>query len=342
MKNIKHIFSFTIIVAITFFLVACSEESSNGSGDDKASAKDIDVSNYPDKSETLNFLIAFDPGGGNDIFSRAIIEAMQKNDLYPGNVVPENMGGGSGAIGYSFFKNTGTGDPYYLTSTSGNFITTPLVSETEYDYNSFTSVGLLASETPLLVVNADSEYETIDDFVEAAKEKELSVGGSGAYGPDRVVAGLLEESADISLNFIPFDSASEGVTGVLSGSLDAQILKLSEGLGQIDSGDLRPLAYSAEEREFEELPDLPTFKESGYDFVFTIPRGIYLPADVPEEVRDWWIETLKEVEKTDEWQSYLKNNMLNSNSIYGDEFDEFMDETVEDFERVLKKAGVLE
>lgn len=336
-----------IIVGIILLLAACGTEKTSNEGSDVKSDNgkcpdNGDVANYPDDSEVLNFLIAFDPGGGNDTFSRTIIDILKKQDLYPGNIVPENMGGGSGAIGYSFFKNNATGNPYYLTSSSGNFITTPLVSDTEYDYTTFTSVALLASETPLLVVSADSEYETLDEFVEAAKDEQLSVGGSGAYGPDRIVTGLFEEAADITLNFIPFDTASEGVTGVLSGSLDAQVANLSEVLGQIQSGDLRALAYSAEEREFEDLPDVPTFNELGYNVIFSIPRGVYLPADVPDEVRDWWIDTLREVEKSDEWQEYLKNNMLNASPIFGDDFDEYMDETVADFERVLEQAGALQ
>ncbi|MFD2215522.1 Bug family tripartite tricarboxylate transporter substrate binding protein [Metabacillus endolithicus] len=341
MKRVKNGLQFLLVLGLILLLAACGEDSTSGeaTGESSGGSEEFDISNYP--SEQLDFLIAFGPGGGSDTFSRTIIDVLQKHELYPETIVPENMEGGSGAIGYTYFKNNAKGDPYYITTTSGNFITTPLVSETEYDHKTFTPVGLLASDDQVLLVNADSEYETLEDLIKASKEKKISLGGTGAYGPDRIVTSLLEESANTTFNYVPFEVAGELVTGVLSGSVDVMVSNPSEVLGQIESGDLRAIAYSAEKRN-PKLPEVPTFIESGYDFSFSIPRAVYLPEDVPEEVRQWWVDTLKKVVETPEWKAYLDNNTMTDYTLFGDEFSTYMDETVATFERVLKESGAME
>jgi putative tricarboxylic transport membrane protein len=66
-----------------------------------------------------------------------------------------------------------------------------------------------------------------------------------------------------------------------------------------------------------------------------------LPPDAPQEAQDWWIDTMKEVVETPEWQEYIESNHLAENIKWGDDFTVFMEETVAEFEATLQEAGAL-
>ena len=294
--------------------------------------------NYPSKQ--LNYTIAFGPGGGNDLMSRTLVKIMKKYDLFGGqNIRVENRAGGSGAIGFNYVAQQ-KGNPYHASSTSGNFLGTPIVSNTGWTYKDFTPIGLLAQDAMFLVVRSDSNFKTLKDLVEYAKTNDLKIGGTGAAGPERVVAGLFADTAGIKFTYVPSQDDGGLITSLTSSSLDAIVANPSEVSGQVAAGNFIPLGYSERKRSTV-FPDVPTFAEQGYDFDFALPRGVVLPGGVSTEVRDWWVETLKKVVETPEWKEYLETKGLSGNTIFGDDFGVYLEKTDADFRGVLKRIGVI-
>lgn len=299
---------------------------------------DNGVESYPE--ETLNYIVAFGPGGGNNLMSRTLVDIINQYDLYPGqDIVVENRAGGSGAIGFGYVKRQ-EGNPYFATSTSGNFISTPLISNTDWDYSDFTPIGLLASDAMFLVVRADSDYQTIDDFVEAASSGRILVGGTGAAGPSRVVASLFAREAGTAFEYLPAGTGGEMVTALTSGSVHAIVANPSEVSGQMEAGNFRALAYSDVARS-SVYPDIPTFSELGYDFSFSLPRGVVLPGNLPDGVQEWWVDALQQAVDTPEWEEYLQTNSLSGNPIWGDEFGSYLESTSTVFEEILREVGAI-
>ena len=296
------------------------------------------AADYP--AERLNYVIAFGPGGGNDLMSRTLVDILNRYDLYGPDIAVENREGGSGAIGFSYVRRQ-AGNPYFATSTSGNFIATPLVSDTDWTYADFTPIGLLASDAMFLVVRADSDYQTLDDFAAAARTDRIVVGGTGTAGPERVVAGLFANAAGITFDYVPAGTGGEMVTALTSASVDGIVANPSEVAGQIAAGNFRALAFSDSQRSTV-YPEIPTFREQGYDFDFSLPRGVVLPPDLPPQVQDWWIAALQQAIRTEEWQDYLETNSMSGNPIWGDDFATYLAETSAEFEGVLREIGAIQ
>src|SRR5699024_6579810 len=148
------------------FLFGCSKDSKQ------------DSSEYP--SDTLNVIIPFGPGGGTDLYMRKIMDILKDEDIYTGNIQVENREGGSGATGWGFLDSK-TGDPYYVGPMSGSFFTPPLVSHTQWDYESFTPIALMGADDLFLLVKSDSEYKDLEDFIKKAKgDKTMKIGGVGS------------------------------------------------------------------------------------------------------------------------------------------------------------------
>lgn len=316
-------------LAAALTLAACG--GSGGSGE--ASAE-----NYPE--EPLEWTVAFGPGGGNDILSRTIVDILEKEELYPEDITVENVEGGSGAKGWGQVFSE-AGNPYSISSTSGSFLTTPLESDTGWAPEDFTHIGLLATDASLFLTHKKSGQDTWEKWAEYAKsEGKVPVGGIGIVNIDLILHSELAKQAGYEIEYVPFDDEGELITALTSGSLAAITSNPAEVLGQVESGDMNALLFTGEE-PMPGLEEVPTAESKGFTGMVTTPRGMILPPDVPEEARDWWIDTMKKVVETPAWQDYLEENNLTSDERWGDDFTKYVEETSSELETKLQELGAL-
>jgi putative tricarboxylic transport membrane protein len=317
-------------VALSLPLAACGAGDSGSSNSDSGD-------NYP--SEPLDWTIAFGPGGGNDIMARTMVDILQKEDLYPENIEVQNREGGSGATGWGYlFSQAGEG--YGVSTTSGSFITTPLQADTGWEPTDFTPVGLFATDDAVFLVSGNSPHQTWEDWVAAAKGERLVVGGIGTVNVDFIVSAMLAEQAGYEVEYVPFNEEGQLMTSLTSGAVDAIVSNPAEILGQVEAGEMRALLTTADER-IDAMPDTPTDQELGFEGIPSMPRGLILPPDAPEEAQEWWIETMKKVTETPEWQDYLDENYLTEDVRWGEDFADYLTETQQQFKEILTEHGAL-
>ena len=279
--------------AYTFALAGCGAHG--GGGSQSASAE-----NYP--QQTLNWTIAFGPGGGNDIMSRTLIEI--------------------------------------ISSTSGSFMTTPLAADTPWGPTSFTPIGMLAIDDTLFIVKEDSPYDSLEEFVAAAKEEPLAIGGIATINIDFIMAKLLSQQAGFKLMYVAFNDEGEMISALVSEALEMIASNPAEVIGIVESGDAKALAFSGVER-MRSLPDVPTLDELGYNIDVNTPRGVVLAPGVNQGVQQWWIDTMKKAIKTPAWRQYLKENDLIEKVLWGAEFEDYLKNTQAKLKRTLKEAGAI-
>lgn len=322
-----------IALAAAFSAVALVVPACSGGASNTGSAED-----YP--SETLDWTVAFGPGGGNDLMARKLVQIIQEDGLYPNDIAVENREGGSGATGWGYLLSQ-RGNPYNVSTTSGSFLTTPLQADPGWTYKDFTHVGLLATDDALLLVNGDSNIKTYEDWVGFAKNKgTVVVGGIGTVNVDFILSSLIAEHAGYNIEYVPYNEEGQVQTSLLSGALDAMISNPGSILGQVESGDMQPVLFTGNER-LDALPDVPTGVEKGMSDLPSMPRGLILPPDTPDYAKDWWIKTMQEVVKSEEWQTFLADNYLAEDLKWGDDFTKYLEETTNEFQETLKEQGAL-
>ena len=272
--------------------------------------------------------------------SRQIVDILETEGIYTEDITVENIDAGSGAVGWGkVHSNAGNG--YSISSTSGSFLTTPLESDTGWEPTDFTHVGLLAQDASLFLTSQDSNLDTWEKWVEYAKDKgKVAVGGIGVVNVDLILHNELAKQAGYEIEYVPFNEEAQLITGLSSGSLDAVTSNPAEVLGQVESGDMNPLLFTGDE-PMPGLEQVPTAKDKGITDMVTTPRGVILPPDVSDEIRDWWIDALKEVVKTDAWKQYLEENNLAADERWGDDFSTYVEQTSSDLETRLKEQGAL-
>lgn len=316
-------------VLATTSLLALSLAACGG----EESAADAEAGAF-EPADNVTMLVPFGAGGGSDLAGRAtagMLEAADE-DL---QISVENREGGSGAVGYSYFLRE-SGNENLLLATETALLALPISGQVEFDYTDFTPIGKLGDDYTLMVTNADSPYETCADVVDAAKNERVVTGISGITGLDNIVFTLTEQETGAKFDRVPFESGGELTAALLGKQIDVASLNPGEIIGQLESGDVKALCAFAEERyEYEALADIPTAKEQGIDVAFAQFRGVLAPGGISEEARQYWIDTMEAAVGTEQYQTYIEENYLQSNPALGDEFVEYLEGNNELLKQVI-------
>lgn len=294
---------------------------------------------FPEKPITL--IVQSGAGGGSDIFARTLASGFEKNKLLPQAIVVENRSGGSGAVAFAYTAGK-KGDPYYIQTAVANFLTTPLQGLSQVTYKDFTPIANFAFDEYVVLVKADSKFNSMKDIVDAAKAKpkEVKVGGAELGASDSIATYLLEKAAGIKFNYIVFAGGGESTAALLGGHVDLVVGNPGEALEMVKGGKVRALGVFAEKR-LAGWPDLPTLKEQGIDATYVQNRGLVAPADIPADARKVLEDSLKKYLETETWKKYIKDNFLTEAWMDGPTFGKWLDSENTRYAGILTEMGVL-
>ncbi|MBS9404201.1 tripartite tricarboxylate transporter substrate binding protein [Halomonas sp. TRM85114] len=291
-----------------------------------------------------------DPGGGWDFTCRSVGNVLQDLDLVPGNVQTINMAGAGGGVAFGHTISKRAGDDHLLVAAS-TATTTRLAQGQFPDMTAdmVNWIGALGADYGIIAVSADSEYEDLNDVMDALKEDPRSVkfaGGSAKGGWDHLKVLIAAQDAGIEnlprIAYLSYNNGGEALTQVIGGHVEAFTGDITEAQGFMESGDLKVLAVLSEERLPGEYEDIPTAMEQGIDAVGPNWRGFYMPADISDEAKQYWTDAMDTVYASDEWKSVMKQNGLMPFHMTAGEFEQFVLDQIEDIEQLSKDIGLIQ
>ncbi len=250
-----------------------------------AAAGIAQAQDYPTKPVTM--VVAFPPGGVADIVGRPLAAAMEKTLKQP--VVVVNRPGAGGAVGTASVAKAAP-DGYTILTTLSSISVFPEADRINgkppsYAMSDFAPVALVTADPTVLVVRADGPYKSVKDFVAAAKANpgKINYSSAGIYSTLHVAMEIFAQAADINLFHVPYQGGGPAVTALLGGQVEALASGPAAAIGQIKAGKMRALAGWGDKR-LALIPELPTFKELGYNAEFYIWSGVVVPAATPAPV----------------------------------------------------------
>lgn len=294
----------------------------------------------------VDVMLPANPGGGWDSTGRTSFEAMREAGIYAEGVNFTNRGGAGGTIGLAEFAGTASGRPDALAVFGAITVGAIELNGSPIDLAQFKPVARLTAEYAVLAVSADSPYRTLKDFVAALKADPGGhpLGGGSTGGVDHIAFARLAQAAGIpvaDLNYIPQTSGSETVTGIVNGTLAAGISGTSE-FGQFASqGRIRILGVTAAERR-PSLPDVPTFREAGYDIELANWRGVLAAPGAPAENTATWVRRFEELHASPAWKAALERQGWDDFFLSGEAFGTFITEEVSTQNKILKDVGLVQ
>ena len=241
---------------------------------------------YP--SHTITVVSPFPPGGVSDTITRPLDAALEAVFKQP--VVLENKAGAAGAVGAQFVA-TAKPDGYtlltHIVSISGFAAVDKLFGRTPKFTNAdFIPLARIVADPIVMIVNKDLPYKTVKDLVADAKANpdKLIYSSSGLYGASHIPTVIFAKSAGgLQMRHLPTNGGGPAVTAVLGGNVNFFMSPTSITLPHIRAGKVHALAVSSGKR-IKTLPDVPTFKEQGFDLEYYFWVGIFAPKGTPAPI----------------------------------------------------------
>lgn len=307
----KKLLAIILALVMTLSLAACgsSTDGSTADGDtpDQSGATGHTVTLddgtvFPEKDITI--IIPWKAGGNTDIYSRQLAALMEE---YLGvNIVVMNTNGGGGQVGYKTLIGASP-DGYTLCATSNSMLLAPYtgVGDAAVKYDSVKHLAMWGNSACALAVSADAGYDTLEDFIAAAKAApgSIRIANSGIGATWHACALTFASNAGIEVSHIPYDSGTEAVTAAAGGHVEAVMCGVAECSSLVESGDLKVLAVSSANTLY---PDAKTFEDCGVANMWGGFNDFIVPIDTPDAVAQLLVEAMEYAVNTDSWKEFME------------------------------------
>lgn len=289
----------------------------------------------------LTIMAPASPGGGWDGFSREAQTAARSEGIV-NNVQVVNVPGAGGTIGLAqLVQMEGRAD--ILMATGGVMMGAISLGDPPETLADVTPIARLADDFAALVVPADSEIETLDDFVEAWKADPTgtSIAGGSLGSIDHLMTATVAGAIGLDpqdANYIAYSGGGEALSAMLSHTTTGGMSGYNEISGQVEAGQLRVLAVSSPER----MPgvDVPTFVEQGIDVSMSNWRGFVAPAGLTEDEIDELVSIVDELRNSESWREVLDRNNWQDAYMEREEFAVFLDEQQREADAIVEELGL--
>jgi len=235
---------------------------------------------YPTKP--INILVGFAPGGTMDISTRVLASKAEKFLGQPFLISNNGGGGGSVALGIVAKERP---DGYYLAGcTSTGLIRIPQFRPVPYKLEDFVPIMHFGAPQTGVVVKADSPFRTFKDLVDYAKKNtgKVTYSSTGVGSPMHLAMEYVAKQEGIQWTHVPYPGSTPALTALMGGHVTAQSGS-TEWIPQIRAGEVRLLGTHGEKR-MKIFPDVPTFRELGYDFINETVFMVAAPKGTPSPI----------------------------------------------------------
>jgi putative tricarboxylic transport membrane protein len=258
----------------------------------------------------VEYVVGFAPGGGNDKTAR-VMQKIWKESKWLENILVVNKVGGGGALSYTY-TNQHPGDAHYIAVAQMGLVTNHLLGRSPMHFNDLTPLAMVGNEPVGIAVRADSPIKDAKDFMARLKADPASLSisvGSTRGATNHFAVGALAKAAGVDpkkLKILTFGGGAESVTNLLGGHIDAMSQAINNAIPYYQAGTMRIIGLSTARRS-PTLPDVPTFREQGFDVVvdgWTVvvgPRGL-----TPVQIA-YWEAILEKTVNHAEWKKYLES-----------------------------------
>lgn len=282
------------------------------------------LAEYPER-EVLG-VVMWGAGGATDTVARAVNPAAEEALGKP--IIVLNKSGGAGAISTAFV-NAAPADGYTLLYGAENPQLHGVMDVSDLDYDDFYPVNILGRGVAVIVVAADSAYQTLADLLDDIKANpgQVKMGSTGPGGLPSTISALISNTTDFEVTAIPFDGEGPGLTAMLGGEVDFMPAGISAAAEQIKADNMRALAVVNPE-PVETLPEAPPITDTLPEIARFLPwgpfYGVFVRRDVPDDVKAKLVDVYATAAQNETFLELMANRGNVVMNISGDEADDFL------------------
>lgn len=290
---------------------------------------------FPDKGLTL--IVAYGAGGGTDTTARLLAKDLE--ETLGQSVTVQNVTGGGGWNGWGTIASSNK-DGYTIgyiniPNMYAGYLN-PEIGRKE-NLGSFRPLMNHVTDYCVWAVKPDSPYKSVKDVIEAAKANPdtISITAHGFGNDDHLATLRMEATTGAKFKVVHNKSTADSKSQVLGGHVDVLGANVSEVAAQVKAGELRVLGVMSPEKSGF-LPDAQTFKEQGYDQVWSVSRGIAAPGGLPDDLAAKLTAALEKTINSDKHKEQAAKLSLAPVITKGDEYITFLKGTEQEIKKLMK------
>jgi len=246
-----------------------------------AAALVASAAEYP--TRPIRYIVAFSPGGINDIMARIVGQKL--NEAWGQPVIVDNRPGAGGNLGATLVARSAPDGYTFMNISTAHTISQTLYTKLDYNLErDLTPVVVLGNSPLIMVVYAGIPVKNVTELVDWAKKNRLIYASGGVGVISHLAMEMFKVAAKIDATHIPYKGVGPAVPDLISGQAHVMVNAIPELLPHTKGGKLRVIGSMTEKRH-PFIPDVPTFIEQGYkEFVMGNWTGIVAPAGTPKDV----------------------------------------------------------
>jgi putative tricarboxylic transport membrane protein len=292
-------------------------------------------------AQVLTIVAPAAPGGGWDQTARVMQQTLVQLDPAI-SVQVENVPGAAGTIGLARFVSAERGNPQALLVTGLVMVGAIVTNHAPVSLVETTPIARLTGESEVIVVPAQSRWQSLAELVAAFKTAPASIswGGGSAGGTDDLLVRMLASEVGVppsQANYIAFPGGGAALAALLGGQVTAGVSGYSEFAGQIAAGTLRLLAVSSPTRVAG--IDAPTLREQGIALDLANWRGVVAPPGLTEAERIALTARIERMVASPQWKAVLAKNGWEDLLLTGSPYRQFLLAEQHRIETVVRTLG---
>jgi tripartite-type tricarboxylate transporter receptor subunit TctC len=293
---------------------------------------------FPPRQITI--IVPFPAGGVTDALARGVGQKLSENLKVP--VVVDNRPGGGAQIAANAVKQAPADGATILIGDIGALaLNQSLYAKLSYDIQKdFVPLARLASAPCLLVVPANSPFNNMADFVNAARQRTINIASQSVGSGGHLFAELIRSQAQIKLNHIPYRGSAPALTDLIGGQVDIFFDPVLTSGPFVKEGKLKALAYGSTQRSTQ-FPQVPTLAEAGWGNTNLVAWfGMAVKAGTPRATVDrLGEEVVKAIQSPDVSKRFIDQG-LEISAIGPAQFAPFIDQEIARWGKVIRDAGI--
>ena len=290
------------------------------------------------RCRTAKLIVPWGAGGGTDVIFRVFVDAVNKQGAEPQLQVVNISGQGGNKGAKEAVKAKADGCTLFAIHQSA--ITSFLNGRVDFTWDAFEPVSMLTRTPAIFGANPDVPYDNIKELVAAAKANPGEIVAGGTLGStSHFVFLLLEDAAGVKFKHVSYDGTRQRMTALLAKNIELGEINLASAKKYITTGELKALGITTPERN-NEIPEVMTLNEQGYDMVYGTDRGVMLPKGTPQEIIDHYAGLFQKA-ATDP-AVVAEMNAKGTEVIYLDpkEYTAYFEDTFSTWKRIATEVGL--
>ncbi|OCH54337.1 MULTISPECIES: Bug family tripartite tricarboxylate transporter substrate binding protein [Vibrio] len=287
---------------------------------------------------TAKLIVPWGAGGGTDIIFRTIVEEANAQGADP-KLQVVNMPGRSGNKGAKkFLKSRKNGCE--LLAIHQSVMTSYLGGQAKVNWDGYQPVVQLTETAEYIGANGQQPFSTLAELQSYAKEHPNTVVAAGSLGStSHYTMLMLEEALDVKFRHVSYDGTRERTTALLSGNAHIGLSNLTSSRKNVETGAITLLATTSKERQ-NQLPDVPSAQEQGFDVEFGVRRGIALPKGTSPEIIAYYEALFQKAVSSPEIQETLRVKGTEVKYLASNDYAAALGDEFGSWEALAKQVGI--